>query len=58
MATPSTCIQFMSGQDDFAIDQCPPGYRWLALLPNGEIRTGVELLAEMPSGLDLASMGY
>jgi Icc protein len=58
MATPSTCIQFMSGQDDFAIDHCPPGYRWLALLPNGEIRTGVELLAEMPSGLDLASMGY
>ena len=58
MATPSTCIQFVSGQDDFAIDHCPPGYRWLALLPTGEIRSGVELLAEMPSGLDLASMGY
>ena len=58
MATPSTCIQFVAGQDDFAIDHCPPGYRWLALLPSGEIRSGVELLAEMPSGLDLASMGY
>jgi Icc protein len=58
MATPSTCIQFLAGQDDFAIDHCPPGYRWLALLPDGEICTGVELLAEMPSGLDLASMGY
>jgi Icc protein len=58
MATPSTCIQFLAGQDDFAIDHCPPGYRWLALLPNGSIRSGVELLAEMPSGLDLASMGY
>jgi Icc protein len=58
MATPSTCIQFVAGQDDFAIDHCPPGYRWLALLPDGQIRSGVELLAEMPSGLDLASMGY
>ncbi len=34
MATPSTCIQFVAGQDDFGIDHCPPGYRWLALLPN------------------------
>jgi Icc protein len=58
MATPSTCIQFTPGQDDFAIDNCPPGYRWLALLPNGEIQSGVEMLAEMPRGLDLASMGY
>jgi Icc protein len=58
MATPSTCIQFAAGQDDFAIDHCPPGYRWLALLPSGEIHSGVELLSEMPSGLDLASMGY
>lgn len=58
MGTPSTCVQFISGQDDFGIDACPPGYRWLALLPDGEIRSGVGLLAEMPSGLDLASIGY
>jgi Icc protein len=58
IGTPSTCVQFVAGQDDFAIDACPPGYRWLHLQPNGEIETGLGLLPEIPSGLDLASMGY
>ena len=58
IGSPSTCVQFVPGQDDFAIDACPPGYRWLNLLPNGEIETGLGLLPEIPSGLDLASMGY
>jgi 3',5'-cyclic-AMP phosphodiesterase len=58
LGTPSTCVQFTPGQDDFAIDACPPCYRWLTLQPNGEIETGVEVLPEIPSGLDLASMGY
>ena len=58
IGTPSTCVQFVAGQDDFAIDACPPGYRWLNLLPSGEIETGLGLLPEIPSGLDLASMGY
>jgi Icc protein len=58
LGTPSTCIQFTSGEDDFAIDEAPPGYRWLALLPDGTIESGVELLSEVPVGLDLASMGY
>ncbi len=58
IGSPSTCVQFVPGQDDFAIDACPPGYRWLNLQPNGEIETGLESLPEIPSGLDLASMGY
>jgi Icc protein len=58
IGSPSTCVQFVAGQDDFAIDACPPGYRWINLLPNGEIETGLGLLPEIPSGLDLASMGY
>jgi Icc protein len=58
MGTPSTCVQFIPEQDEFGIDVRPPGYRWLNLLPNGEIHSQVELLAEMPTGLDLASMGY
>ncbi|MDJ0807645.1 MAG: 3',5'-cyclic-AMP phosphodiesterase [Gammaproteobacteria bacterium] len=58
MGTPSTCIQFSAGQDDFGIDACPPGYRWLGLTPAGEILSQVSLLPDMPSGLDLASMGY
>lgn len=58
IGSPSTCIQFIAGQDDFGIDACPPGYRWLELLPDGSIETGLGLLPEIPSGLDLASMGY
>jgi Icc protein len=58
LGTPSTCIQFVAGQDDFGIDAYPPGYRWLELTPEGEIKTGLGLLPEVPAGLDLASMGY
>ncbi|MCU7915579.1 MAG: 3',5'-cyclic-AMP phosphodiesterase [Candidatus Thiodiazotropha sp. (ex Gloverina cf. vestifex)] len=58
LGTPSTCVQFIAGQDDFGIDARPPGYRWLTLQLNGEIETGLGLLPEIPSGLDLASMGY
>lgn len=58
IGTPSTCVQFIPGQDDFGIDACPPGYRWLELRPDGVIETGLGLLPEIPSGLDLASMGY
>lgn len=58
MGTPSTCVQFIPGRDDFGIDACPPGYRWLSLQPDGQIETGLGLLPEIPSGLDLASMGY
>lgn len=58
MGTPSTCIQFVAGQDEFGIDACPPGFRWLALTPQGEIHSQVSLLPELPLGLDLASQGY
>ncbi|MES9812808.1 MAG: 3',5'-cyclic-AMP phosphodiesterase [Candidatus Thiodiazotropha sp.] len=58
MGSPSTCVQFIPRVDDFAIDAIPPGYRWLSLQPDGTIRTGLNSLPEIPSGLDLASMGY
>lgn len=58
IGSPSTCVQFIPGQDDFGIDACPPGYRWLSLRTDGGIDTGIGLLPEIPSGLDLASMGY
>jgi Icc protein len=41
MATPSTCAQFRPGSDDFAIDERPPAYRSLRLLPQGRIETEV-----------------
>lgn len=42
MSTPSTCVQFLPASADFAIDERPPGYRWLHLYPDGRIDTRVE----------------
>jgi len=58
LASPSTCIQFTPEKDDFDLDREPPGCRWLALLPNGEIRSCVTRLSEMPEDLDFNSVGY
>ncbi|MFN2308380.1 MAG: 3',5'-cyclic-AMP phosphodiesterase [Gammaproteobacteria bacterium] len=41
LTTPSTCIQFKPGCADFAVDDLPPGYRWLELHDDGRIDTGV-----------------
>jgi len=41
MGTPSTCFQFSPGLAGFAIDGRPPGYRRLALHPDGHIETEV-----------------
>lgn len=46
LATPSTCAQFKPNSADFALDQQPPGYRWLELEANGCLRTGVERLLD------------
>jgi len=41
MATPATCAQFKPRSDDFALDDKPPGYRVLELMPDGAIATEV-----------------
>jgi Icc protein len=41
MATPATCAQFLPGSVHFAIDNRPPGYRMLELMPDGAIQTEV-----------------
>ncbi len=41
MSTPSTCSQFRPNSDDFAIDDRPPGFRWLDLYADGTIDTEV-----------------
>lgn len=45
ISTPSTCSQFKPGSDFFALDDRPPGMRWLRLDTDGEIETEVEWLA-------------
>ena len=58
LGTPSTCIQFITNQDNFGISTEPPGYRWLELKPDGTLQTGVERAAALPPGLDLKTGGY
>ena len=58
MASPSTCVQFLPGQDGFGIDNLPPGLRWLELMPTGIIRSGIHRLSRTPVKLDLQSNGY
>jgi Icc protein len=41
MASPATCAQFLPNSDDFAIDDRPPGYRLIELMPDGSIATEV-----------------
>jgi Icc protein len=41
MSTPSTCAQFLPGSEFFALDDRPPGLRWLELKPDGRIETEV-----------------
>jgi len=58
MASPSTCVQFTPRHDTFQVDEEPPGFRLLALLPDGGIRSEVVRVEEMPQGVELASSGY
>jgi Icc protein len=46
LSTPSTCAQFRPGSPSFAIDERPPGYRWLDLRPDGRLDTEVVWLPD------------
>ncbi len=58
LSTPSTCIQFLPGSDNFAVDYIPPGYRWLELYDDGHFTTGVERLPDIPGNIDQGARGY
>ncbi|PCI20356.1 MAG: 3',5'-cyclic-AMP phosphodiesterase [Piscirickettsiaceae bacterium] len=57
-STPSTCFQFKPNSNDFAIDDTAPGYRWLELGKQGNIRTSIVRLKKTPDSLDRYSNGY
>jgi Icc protein len=42
LSTPSTCAQFLPHSEFFALDERPPGLRWLDLHPDGRVATPVE----------------
>lgn len=58
LSSPSTCVQFLPGSADFALDQLAPGYRWLDLHADGSIDTGVSRVAAGVFTADLAAGGY
>ncbi len=58
LASPSTCVQFAPGSDQFKADDQPPGYRWLELHPDGRVETGVSRDRETHFEVDLDSGGY
>lgn len=57
LASPSTCVQFEPGSDDFKIDERSPGYRWLALHDDGRLETGVSRLENFAFTVDYGN-GY
>lgn len=57
LASPSTCIQFEPGSDDFTVDDLPPGYRWLELHDDGRLETGVSRLTDFAFTVDYGN-GY
>ncbi len=58
LATPSTCVQFKPNSEDFGLDDCNPGYRWLHLYPKGRLETGVERVTDRTFDVDRAAAGY
>ncbi len=58
LASPSTCVQFAPGHDDFQAHDAPPGYRWLDLYADGRLETGVSRVTDVTFDVDLDSGGY
>ncbi|WP_255605115.1 3',5'-cyclic-AMP phosphodiesterase [Rheinheimera maricola] len=58
LSSPSTCVQFKPSSAKFALDNQPPGYRWLTLHDDGSIDTGVGRVSGIDFSVDLAGTGY
>ena len=58
LASPSTCIQFEPGSEDFKVGEQAPGYRWLRLHAEGSIDTGVSRVSDFAFTIDYAGDGY
>ncbi len=58
LCTPSTCVQFLPQQVDFAVDTRAPGYRWLELAPDGSLNTGVSRAESQIFPVDRDAGGY
>lgn len=58
LASPSTCVQFAAGCENFKADDQPPGYRWLELYSDGRVETAVSRVRDTHFEVELDSGGY
>lgn len=58
LSTPSTCVQFKPGCEQFMVDDHWPGYRELELMPDGTLNTRVIRLEGYSLEIDLTANGY
>lgn len=57
-STPSTCIQFKTNSDNFALEKLGPAYRAIELLANGELKTQVYRVPEYIGKFQPNAKGY
>ena len=58
LASPSTCVQFAPGSEDFQVDHEAPGYRWLRLHDDGRLDTVVSRVTGIDFEIDYSVKGY
>ncbi|MBH2035487.1 MAG: 3',5'-cyclic-AMP phosphodiesterase [Pseudomonadales bacterium] len=58
LASPSTCVQFAPGSEEFQVDQDAPGYRWLRLYADGRLETAVSRVVGIHFEVDYSIKGY
>lgn len=57
-STPATCVQFMGNSDDFLLENLNPGYRWIDLSPEGELKTGISRVVNYVGTFQVDAKGY
>ena len=58
LASPSTCVQFAPGSEEFQVGSEAPGYRWLRLHANGQLETGISRVTGIHFEVDYSVKGY
>jgi Icc protein len=58
IATPSSCVQFMPGSEDFSAGSEAPGYRYLNLYSDGRIESIVHRIDNLEFTVDYSIKGY
>lgn len=58
LASPSTCVQFAPGSEEFRVGSEAPGYRWLRLHADGSLDTGVSRVRGIDFVIDYSVKGY